>query len=203
MKNGENYSSSRRNFFKCIGATLLIVPLLNACKEKVITLLIRLSGTNHILGHKLRIKNFPKPSKQIHIPYLIVGGGITGLSAARQLSKKGISEFLLVELEGHLGGNSSNGENQYSKFPLGAHYLPLPNIEDKTLLEFLEEEKIILGYDEKGFPKFVFAAIAIRIGIMIALWIGFSANYVVTRDIYFAFAIAHVMAELPFLIKML
>ena len=154
MKNGENYSSSRRNFFKFLGATLLIVPLLDACKEKVITLLIRLSGTNHILGHKLRIKNFPKPSKQIQIPYLIVGGGITGLSAARQLSKKGISEFLLVELENHLGGNSSNGENQYSKFPLGAHYLPLPNQEDKELLQFLEEEKIILGYDEKGFPKF-------------------------------------------------
>ena len=154
MKNGENYSSSRRNFFKFIGATLLIVPLLDACKEKVITLLIRLSGTNHILGHKLRVKNFPKPSKQISIPYLIVGGGITGLTAARQLSKKGISEFLLVELENHLGGNSSNGENQYSKFPLGAHYLPLPNQEDKELLQFLEEEKIILGYDEKGFPKF-------------------------------------------------
>ena len=113
-----------------------------------------MSGTNHILGHKLRVKNFPKPSKQISIPYLIVGGGITGLTAARQLSKKGISEFLLVELENHLGGNSSNGENQYSKFPLGAHYLPLPNQEDKELLQFLEEEKIILGYDEKGFPKF-------------------------------------------------
>jgi phytoene dehydrogenase-like protein len=154
MKNGENYNSSRRNFFKFLGATLLIVPLFNACKEKVITLLIKLSGTNHILGHKLRVKNFPKPTKQIHVSYLIVGGGITGLSAARQLSKKEISDFLLVELENHLGGNSSNGENQYSKFPLGAHYLPLPNNEDKELLNFLEEEKIILSYDEKGFPKF-------------------------------------------------
>jgi hypothetical protein len=154
MKNGENYSSSRRNFFKFLGATLLIVPLLDACKEKVLTLLIRLSGTNHILGHKLRVKNFPKPSKQISIPYLIVGGGITGLSAARQFSKKGISDFLIVELENHLGGNSSNGENQHSKFPLGAHYLPLPNLEDNQLLQFLEEEKIILGYDKNGFPNF-------------------------------------------------
>jgi hypothetical protein len=38
---------------------------------------------------------------------------------------------------------------------------------------------------------------------MIALWAGFSADYVVTRDIYFAFAIAHVLAEFPFLVKML
>ena len=142
MKNGENYNNSRRNFLKIITTSLLAIPLLEACKEKVVTLLIRLSGTNHILGHRLRVKNFPKPSKEITIPYLIIGGGISGLSAARQLTKKGITDFLMVELEDHLGGNSSNGENQYSKYPLGAHYLPLPNLEDKALLQFLEEEKI-------------------------------------------------------------
>lgn len=154
MKNGENYNNSRRTFFKSIAASLLIIPFLDACKEKAITLLIRLSGTNHILGHKLRVQNFPKPTKEISIPYLIVGGGISGLSAARQLAKKGITDFLMVELEDHLGGNSSNGENKYSKYPLGAHYLPLPNLEDKELLQFLTEEKIILGYDANGYPEF-------------------------------------------------
>ena len=154
MKNGENYNNSRRNFFKNVGASLLLIPFLQACKEKAITLIIRLSGTNHILGHRLRVKNFPKPSKQKHVPYLIVGGGITGLSAARAFTKKGITDFLIIELENHLGGNSSNGENHYSKFPLGAHYLPLPNREDQALLQFLEESKIILNYDQKGFPVF-------------------------------------------------
>lgn len=154
MKSGENYSYSRRFFLKGIAASLLMIPFLQSCQEKVITLLIRLSGTNHILGHRLRVKNFPKPSSQIHIPYLIVGGGISGLSAARQFSKKGINDFLLIELESHLGGNSSNGENKYSKFPLGAHYLPLPNKQDAALLQFLEEEQIIIGYDSKGLPKF-------------------------------------------------
>lgn len=154
MKNGENYNNSRRNFFKIIATSLLFIPFLDACKEKVVTLLIRLSGTNHILGHQLRVQDFPKPTQEISVSYLIVGGGISGLSAARQLTKKGINDFLMVELEDHLGGNSSNGENKYSKYPLGAHYLPLPNLEDKALLEFLEEEKIILGYDSKGFPKF-------------------------------------------------
>ncbi|WP_083382047.1 NAD(P)-binding protein [Flavobacterium commune] len=154
MKSGENYKHSRRFFLKSIAASLLVIPFFQACQEKVITLLIRLSGTNHILGHRLRVKNFPKPTSQIHIPYLIVGGGISGLSAARQFSKKGIDDFLLIELENHLGGNSSNGENKYSKFPLGAHYLPLPNKQDKALFQFLEEEKIILGYDSKGFPEF-------------------------------------------------
>lgn len=154
MKSGGNYSYSRRFFLKGIAASLLVIPFLQSCQEKVITLMIRLSGTNHILGHRLRVKNFPKPSSQIRIPYLIVGGGISGLSAARQFSKKGISDFLLIELESHLGGNSSNGENKYSKFPLGAHYLPLPNKQDAALLQFLEEERIIIGYDSKGFPKF-------------------------------------------------
>lgn len=101
MKNGENYNNSRRNFLKIITTSLLAIPLLEACKEKVVTLLIRLSGTNHILGHRLRVKNFPKPSKEITIPYLIIGGGISGLSAARQLTKKGITDFLMVELEDH------------------------------------------------------------------------------------------------------
>jgi hypothetical protein len=157
MKNGEKYNNSRRIFLKGIAASTVLISLgsfLNSCKEKVITLMIRLSGTNHILGHKLRVKDFPKSSKQIHIPYLIIGGGISGLSAARQFVKKGISEFLIVEMENHLGGNSSNGENQYSKFPLGAHYLPLPNFEDKVLLTFLEESKIIVGYNSKGLPIF-------------------------------------------------
>jgi len=137
-----------------MAVALLAIPFLQSCQEKVVTLLIRLSGTNHILGHRLRVKNFPKPTSQIHIPYLIVGGGISGLSAARQFSKKGIDDFLLIELENHLGGNSSNGENKYSKFPLGAHYLPLPNKKDTELLQFLEEEKIIVGYDSNGLPKF-------------------------------------------------
>ena len=154
MKNGENCSKSRRNFIKGIGASLLMIPFLQFCSDKIIQLLLRLSGTNHLLGHRLWAKDFPKPSDQIQVPYLIVGGGISGLSAARQFQKKGITDFLLIELEGHLGGNSSNGENKHSKFPLGAHYLPLPNFKDKELLQFLEEEKIILGYDQKGFPIF-------------------------------------------------
>jgi hypothetical protein len=29
-----------------------------------------------------------------------------------------------------------------TQYPLGAHYLPLPNIEDKELLQFLTEEKL-------------------------------------------------------------
>lgn len=153
MKNGENYNT-RRNFLKGIAAVLLLAPLVQACKQKVVSLLVKLTGTSHILGHRLWAKDFPGSSRQIEIPYLILGGGIAGLSAARQLSKRGINDFLLLELENHTGGNSSSGENKHSKYPLGAHYLPLPNFHDKELLAFLTEEKIITGYDKKGFPEF-------------------------------------------------
>lgn len=154
MKNGENCNKGRRNFVKGIAASLLLIPFLQFCSDKIAVLMIRLSGTNHLLGHRLWIKDFPKPKQQIKIPYLIIGGGISGLSAARQFHKKGVSDFLLLEMADHLGGNSSNGQNQYSKYPLGAHYLPLPNFKDKELLSFLEEEKIILGYDKNGLPVF-------------------------------------------------
>jgi len=154
MKNGENFRAGRRQFLKGIAVSALMLPFLNACKEKALSLVFRLTGTHHVLGHRLWTKNFPKPSEVLSVPYVIVGGGISGLSAARQLVKKGITDFLLIEMENHLGGNSSNGENQYSKFPLGAHYLPLPNFRDKALLQFLEEEKIITGYDASGYPVF-------------------------------------------------
>jgi hypothetical protein len=125
-----------------------VPSLLVSCKDKLIEIALKLTGTNHILGHRLWLKNFPKPTKEIKIPYLIVGGGISGLSAARQFKKKGIEDFLVLELENKLGGNSANGENQYSKFPLAAHYLPLPNVRDKELLNFLEESKIIVDYKD-------------------------------------------------------
>lgn len=125
-----------------------VPSLLVSCKDKLIEIALKLTGTNHILGHRLWLKNFPKPTKEIKTPYLIVGGGISGLSAARQFKKKGIDDFLVLELENKLGGNSANGENQYSKFPLAAHYLPLPNLRDKELLNFLEESKIIVDYKD-------------------------------------------------------
>jgi hypothetical protein len=54
-----------------------------------------------------------------------------------------------------------------------------------------------------GIPK-VFAAFMIfSVLVSIALWFGFAVDYTTTRDIYFAFAIGHVLAEFPFLVKML
>jgi len=35
------------------------------------------------------------------------------------------------------------------------------------------------------------------------LWFGFSVNYPAVRDVYFAVAMAHVLAEAPFLLRMI
>ncbi|KIC65252.1 twin-arginine translocation pathway signal protein [Chryseobacterium taiwanense] len=129
-----------------------MLPFLQYCSKKGKSLLLKITGTNHILGHQLWAKDFPKPSEEIHTKYLIVGGGISGLSACRFLSQNNESDYLLLEMENHLGGNSSSGQNKFSKFPLGAHYLPLPNKENTEIIEFLRESGIYQGNDETGEP---------------------------------------------------
>jgi hypothetical protein len=57
--------------------------------------------------------------------------------------------------------------------------------------------------NKRGYPKLVAAALAVSLLIVVALWGGFAIDYATTRDVYFAFAIGHVLAEFPFLIKML
>ncbi|QTV06888.1 NAD(P)-binding protein [Faecalibacter bovis] len=154
MKNGVKSNWSRRDFIKQSALFTIGLTFLNACKKKGNDLFLKLTGTNHILGHRLRFPNFPKPTSEIETSILIIGGGIAGLSAARRLSQKGFNDFLLLELEEKVGGNSTGGENEYSKYPLGAHYLPIPNASNLEILDFLSEEKIIRNSDENNQPIF-------------------------------------------------
>lgn len=54
---------------------------------------------------------------------------------------------------------------------------------------------------QKRLPRKVLLAIGV-VGVVI-LWVGFAADYTDTRDLYFTIAIAHVLAEAPFLLKTL
>jgi hypothetical protein len=55
----------------------------------------------------------------------------------------------------------------------------------------------------RGFPRLIVTVLVVGLLLVLALWGGFSVNYAATRDIYFAVAIAHVLAEAPFLLRMI
>ena len=63
--------------------------------------------------------------------------------------------------------------------------------------------EIPLFANKHGFPKIVAVALVGSLFLVAVLCLGFSMNYTATRDVYFAFAMAHVLAEFPFLVKML
>ncbi|HKB67324.1 MAG TPA: hypothetical protein VKC61_15820 [Pyrinomonadaceae bacterium] len=54
-----------------------------------------------------------------------------------------------------------------------------------------------------GFPKLVAGALGLGVFFVLVLWFGFSVDYATTRDVYFTVAIAHVLAEAPFLLRTL
>ena len=78
-------------------------------------------------GHLLRDRTpFPAPRQIIKIPLVIVGGGISGLSAAWRLRKSGFRDFVLLEMNAQAGGNARWGENEITAYPWAAHYVPVP-----------------------------------------------------------------------------
>lgn len=112
-------------------------------------------GVSFNLGHLLREPNaLPPPSKTQHVPVLIVGGGIGGLSAGWKLAKSGFTDFLLVELETEVGGNSRAGRNEVSAYPLSAHYLPLPTRESTAVRELLAELGVLQGDPRALRPRY-------------------------------------------------
>ena len=55
----------------------------------------------------------------------------------------------------------------------------------------------------RGFPRVVAALMITALAAVMVLWLGFAIDYSTTRDIYFTVAMAHVLAEAPFLLRML
>jgi hypothetical protein len=68
---------------------------------------------------------------------------------------------------------------------------------------FWDVKTVPIARHPKGFPRIIGAMLVAAIVAVVVLWVGFSIDYATTRDVYFTIAIAHVLAEAPFLLRMI
>jgi len=113
-----------------------------------------LIGTNQVLGHRLREGGLPKAGETRRRRVVIVGAGISGLSAAWRLRKAGFDDFELLELESRPGGNARWGENAVSRYPWGSHYIPLPTRESCATRLLLAELGVLQGDPDADKPRY-------------------------------------------------
>lgn len=143
---------SRRSFFRISVLSFLSVitqRCLPTKKKKNTKVTFRKSPAER--GHQLREQTTSfSEGQNIYRKVVIIGGGISGLSAAYHLKKRGLNDILILELDEQYGGNSAYGSNPHSEYPYGAHYLSLPNPDNQPLISFLLDKGIITGFDSSG-----------------------------------------------------
>jgi len=128
----------RRNFLE-IGSLSLAGLLLDKCdsREEFDVDFLNDMAVGHLAFES---RDFPK-SNSISTKYLIVGGGISGLSAAYQIRKE---DFILAELSDMLGGSSASSEYNGTPICHGAHYdLAYPENYGEKVLSFMSELGLI------------------------------------------------------------
>ena len=69
--------------------------------------------------------------------------------------------------------------------------------------KFWRVQTVPVAQHPRGFPRLIAALLIVAAAAVVMLWSSFSVDYSTTRDIYFTIAIAHVLAEAPFLLRML
>lgn len=139
---------NRRGFVKVMGTavvgSILSNQLLSCSNEHPFP--VHLIGADFERGHRIRQKeNINSFSEIIRVNKLIIGGGISGLSTAYHLNENGENDFLLLEMNNEIGGNSSAWKTPYTWAPRGAHYLSLPNDDNFPLIRFMEKHQLITG----------------------------------------------------------
>lgn len=142
---------TRKKFvqFLGLGSVALVSSFLgikNFLKRRQYNFPLKISGANFKAGHLLRESIKEIPTETVEIETVIVGGGISGLSAGWYFKKNNYNNFLILEMDGSTGGNSKSGKNNVSEYPYGAHYVPIPSEEASYVKELFLELGIIQGF---------------------------------------------------------
>lgn len=61
----------------------------------------------------------------------------------------------------------------------------------------------LVRHPRHGWPRLIRTLLVVSAVCVVLLWLAFLADYSTTRDLYFTLAMAHVLAEAPFLLRML
>ncbi|MCS6914503.1 MAG: FAD-dependent oxidoreductase [Myxococcales bacterium] len=108
-------------------------------------------GPSDLRGHQVRRRHsLPAPSLRWRTEVAILGGGISGLSAAWALRRAGLEDLLVLELEDAPGGTSGWAPGPVSPRPWGAHYLPVPSQHQRAVCTLLSELGVLQGFDAAG-----------------------------------------------------
>jgi glycine/D-amino acid oxidase-like deaminating enzyme len=141
-----NRSTSRRRFLGALSG----LGFVGACGRRLPAFTGGLIGADAELGHRVRDRKFGVSSKVVRTPAVVVGAGIAGLTAAYRLTRRGVKDFVVLELERDAGGNSRSGGNQVSAYPWGAHYVPLPSASAVEVTDLFHELGVIERFDDLG-----------------------------------------------------
>ncbi|MGC4100236.1 hypothetical protein [Ferruginibacter sp.] len=88
---------NRKEFIQIVLGSATVAATASSCKKKN---LIKgtIIGASSNIGHLLRTANNNAVAETIKSKVVIIGGGISGLSAARHLSSNDLTDFILLDL---------------------------------------------------------------------------------------------------------
>jgi glycine/D-amino acid oxidase-like deaminating enzyme len=103
---------------------------------------------SHVIGHQFRDGGrFPVPRDERTAAIVVVGGGMAGLCAGWRLLKRGVDDFVILEMDREAGGNARWGESEVSAFPWGAHYVPIPGKTAGLVREIFTDLGVFDGHE--------------------------------------------------------